>query len=1174
MAVFKPTNCSPYLTAFDITYLDDGPIYFQCKIDTSNTKIDGYSITIYNEENEQVFPSGNESGVNNISYIKDLLAETKKPNGLIKNDDLPDLNTGLNGSYLKIPFVVKAGTVVDSSIIKNMIFSSGNSVTDDMASIYGAVNGSTVYIENASVDNTTVNINKTIENSEHESISLENGKQYKWIITLYQLGDNTVEAEGQRPIDDKYYDMLISSGKVIGSTNERIQIYPTEEIYTDYFIQLYKIDEDKVTNGSVKVDILTDYQLNKNFSIYIDTNDPEPIGTRVRIKDYDSYLGHIYPQTGNDGFSKENIDNANLLKVFKMSNNPDDLGTTDKVDFCANKDCFIPKYFDESESNNSVSSLLQIFYVGINSTVATSPTQIIENVRLYYNNVFSLKEENGYYVYDPTKQIFSVVFGQSRIVLNTETSENDINKETGAIIGSPEQNDKASPYNGIWIPKDPSIDTDVKFTSKSGNVTTNYYRVKVSWYRSSDADTFGELVNKVVLDTNNAETDYDKFAGKNIQPFATDATGEQVQIGTINKTPIKFNEEEALEIYPDNSYAHDYAYINKTQLNKNRIFINPSTSVSVGDKIFDKNSKSFEIKTLNSTVWGVTTSDKKSNEYKIADAALNTGDPYKIKTFFRSSSENQFNLYKKPDISIELQSITGGSDPNKINEIYEVGERSFVAIGEYDQSNLIQWQSYQWFLYDGDYTSKGQFNNDDLILESPIGYDKEIKYEFYGLAETNHEYTIVLVLTDQYNTIITKRQLIKTTFQVEIDKSGKIESRLRCDLSAVDIQFFDKNGYILPELRDRNYLLNNNNYNDNPTGVEYYDEEMSISNNVDEGGVEYSHISSNVGIQKLNPPIKTDLSFEQDKGLQIYTTIRIDTDQYTAELINMDVEKDDETTDNLTVKFEDLYLSKEVTPDEIIGGFPNPNNYKFGNYIIYQAGSETISSHILDGSHYFNTTDLWPEYYSSYITNYRRLMSYLPCNIIPFGANKMNTSNTDNWYYIDYDLDKNIKTIISNKLIEIEESTDDYSKKQDVFYDFPIFSYQKKKNAGQLLVSDNTYTIWEDKNENIIIPTLFKDEWDQGSNDFKYYYSFRLVKNHNGAMKDYYWEDEDKDGNINYWEDEDYKAFKDVTHLRTAEKNFVTPRELLKDEDLIVDVKWSKNGYDYKIENYLLSKYK
>jgi hypothetical protein len=51
MAVFKPTNCSPYLTAFDMLNLDNGVYYFSCKIDTSNTKVGGYSITIYDNDN-------------------------------------------------------------------------------------------------------------------------------------------------------------------------------------------------------------------------------------------------------------------------------------------------------------------------------------------------------------------------------------------------------------------------------------------------------------------------------------------------------------------------------------------------------------------------------------------------------------------------------------------------------------------------------------------------------------------------------------------------------------------------------------------------------------------------------------------------------------------------------------------------------------------------------------------------------------------------------------------------------------------------------------------------------------------------------------------------------------------------------------------------------------------
>ena len=147
MAVFKPTNCLPYLTAFDITYLDEGPIYFQCKIDTSNTKIDGYAITIYDSDNNQVFPFGEKNAIDNISYIKDLNADTQKVGSVIETNGIADLNTGLNGTYLKIPFVVKQSDFNDLSktmttIINNMVYydSADKKVKDKKANTIALTN--------------------------------------------------------------------------------------------------------------------------------------------------------------------------------------------------------------------------------------------------------------------------------------------------------------------------------------------------------------------------------------------------------------------------------------------------------------------------------------------------------------------------------------------------------------------------------------------------------------------------------------------------------------------------------------------------------------------------------------------------------------------------------------------------------------------------------------------------------------------------------------------------------------------------------------------------------------------------------------------------------------------------------------------------------------------------
>ena len=50
---------------------------------------------------------------------------------------------------------------------------------------------------------------------------LKNGEKYRWRITLYQ--EMVADGSVQYPTEEKYYDMTITSGKVLGSTNERIQ---------------------------------------------------------------------------------------------------------------------------------------------------------------------------------------------------------------------------------------------------------------------------------------------------------------------------------------------------------------------------------------------------------------------------------------------------------------------------------------------------------------------------------------------------------------------------------------------------------------------------------------------------------------------------------------------------------------------------------------------------------------------------------------------------------------------------------------------------------------------------------------------------------------------------------------------------------------------------------------
>lgn len=1154
MAVFKPTNCSPYLTSFDITYLNEGPIYFQCKIDTSNTNIDGYAITVYDSDNHQIFPfSGN--AVDNISYIKDLHYDTTKNGSIISDDGISDLNTGLNGSYLKIPFVVNdtQNEKLTNTTKKNVV----------------------VY---------NIDGNSKITDSSGNSIELYNGNQYKWTITLYQLGQDAVKNNKNRPEEDKYYDMTVASGKILGSTNERIQSYPSNQIYNDYFIQLYNAPD-------VQVD--SNFQITKEI-----TGAAKQVGTRVRIKDYDSYLGHMYLQTGQDGLSEENLNISNVFQVFKMSNNPDDLGTKDKVDFCINKKYFVPKHFQGSKSDSSASYLNQTFVI-VNVT-GSSASETLENVKNVYNKPFFENTETLYELsvsdksYKYCQKIFSdynkdqsptVIFGQSRVLLNTENDSHELN-DNGTVVDSKnytpnEKEDSYSKFNGIWIPKIPTVEKIAEHLNE-GKYTGADYKVTIQWYRSSDADTWGEITNKVVLDTNNSNSDYDQFAGQNIQAYTSAQEGEQVTIGTINDTPIKFKLEKPVEIYPNNSNEHNYGviYKNNMQLTSETgeaiggtiSFISPSIAISVGDKIFKKDNSSSNIIFLNKTVWAIG-----------QDLNLNfaTNDPYSIKTFFRSSSENQFSLYERPTVNLELYGVSGGAKITiNSNNTCEIYERSIFAQAIYNQTNLVQWRNYQWFLYDvpniykndetGE-TDKNKYytaaqsaltkylNQNDLILQSEVGYDKEIKYTFYGLAEEHHWYIISLVLTDQYGTIITKKVAVYTQFDVVLEQNKDwVNYGLRCDLTGVDMWFTDKYGYIYPNLGDRNYLIEtDNNYKDNPKGVKYDGSVMIIPDESE--GVLYDSVYSNDGLSPQNSPSKQNLTFDQTKGIEFTTRVTIDSYQYSAEFLNVVINTDGGNTKNLVLKPGDLYISSTQWPNGYKVGFPNYECYKIGDYAIGKNPNIYVYGNV--------TTDLFPASYNSYIRSNNYYISYVPSNVVPLGTNQLSINNSNSWYFINYDEENSVKDIISNKPIKISKmiytlDDSDGLKNKDVFYNLPIFIKNdlslSEKTIESLPTGTKVYSLWMDKNDEIIIPTVVAI--NESANAV--YYCYRKVNNHQEDISDNIWEDTNEKGEDNIWEDEITVEDTQSEHLKNQDGSLNTIRNRLYSKVLQFYVQWSGKESD------------
>ena len=188
MAIYKPTDCSPFNGTFDLS--SDLPIIFECKIDTSNSPVAGYSIEIYDSNNEIIFPGVNRTTgpiKSNVTYLSDLKEYVKnKFPSLVSN--IRNVNSGLNGTVLEIPAIVNSSDVDnDTTVGRNQIVIVGG-----------------------------------------ETNILVDGQTYTWKITLYQevkKGNNVSETTDNSifpPDAEKYYDMTVASGTVIGSNEKRI----------------------------------------------------------------------------------------------------------------------------------------------------------------------------------------------------------------------------------------------------------------------------------------------------------------------------------------------------------------------------------------------------------------------------------------------------------------------------------------------------------------------------------------------------------------------------------------------------------------------------------------------------------------------------------------------------------------------------------------------------------------------------------------------------------------------------------------------------------------------------------------------------------------------------------------------------------------------------------------
>ena len=579
MAIYKPTDCSPFNGTFDLSA--DLPIIFECKIDTSNSPVTGYSIEIYNSNNEIIFPGVNRTTgpiKSNVTYLTDLKEYVKnKFPSLVSN--IRNVNSGLNGTVLKIP------AIVNRSDIDN---------------------------------NTTVGRNQ-IGITSGETNILVDGQTYTWKITLYQevrKGNNvstTTDDSIFPPNDEKYYDMTVTSGTVIGSNEKRIQtaLIDSDDRVVDNLVLIDKFVQ------PIQIGGLNDYDPSDPITRWAGTVPTTFTMTRSLITGYDSTYGYVYPSTAEENaFADGQIvpENANGFQIFKNGNNPSNLGATDMVEFIYDSGEFNGKMTWKTSAAKSEQSYWEqvylvdsdpggIFYPlkgdGYSSFALTGSERIIFNniqdPKVQYGGIYYGSPYNG--IFEPhfsSKEsaeivkkdknviysgIYSIktnptfpfeiegiiqqgipfyIFGEERkyseFVVSRYSGRNKIYYaygEQGITVYSNGWQD--SSYKYIEIKSD--ITVSEKFYDWFMDNVTSYYQVTVAWNRTSDAANWGTLSNKII---------YCRRDGKNYEINTT------TQVGEINKTPFKFVEEKPVRIFNTATLTIYYGtYIEENKLGNN-----------------------------------------------------------------------------------------------------------------------------------------------------------------------------------------------------------------------------------------------------------------------------------------------------------------------------------------------------------------------------------------------------------------------------------------------------------------------------------------------------------------------------------------------------------------------------------------------------------------------------
>ena len=725
MAVYKPTYCYPYLESVDLT-IPDGEKYFTCQIDTSNIKITGYRVELYNENNEKVFPLS-EGKISPLSELNDT-----------------DGTLGLNGSELRFPFVQHWNSKIYPSY--NAIYFKATNYVDyyqpepfdntDMIIFNGqlyyakdgkptsepvVVDGSFIFVGDSLLigqDFYTITLdglgNKTgslaqssivyvkggdanagkilqytdgtfgesssgawCDIAENPLAISNNGKTYKWQITLYsgERGAIRTTNEENGPIEISYdlmadneFNTVLTSGTILGSTADRIQGPISDKIYAKQWLQL----------------------LRKN-----NKGDWLQVGTRTYIESYSQSLGHIYPVSGDSrGFKNDDLkgeNSATHFAVYKYSNDPNSITSQNSVDQSVN-------------------------------------FALIEQGMTY---------QTGSYSYE--------IVGRDKIdVFNNYCKTSSPEKAATTPLCDYNYNEDDDTYEALHAGE--SVLIWNKKSSPKSNPLTGYFTISFSTSDSKD----GKKIPKFVFDMVYAYRKVSSYIGKVFfvkeGSFANENIVSKAEATGVNdvvslEAPIIFINEEPLEIYPDAPDAtgklYGEIYKNSVKDGIGTVYVSPFVGLQAGARLYVSDGTVIKAQTVDTTTWAVTyaaTAPASTSAYPSTNPLK-----YELRTNFKSSDETPFYAYDTPRLvpwSEQALSVVGATGYEFLLEFMgqiltvpiifssEIHARYVHVTGQYLQAQNVSWTSYRWLLVD----EYGQ-----VIQDTGKQYDGLIETTFYGL---------------------------------------------------------------------------------------------------------------------------------------------------------------------------------------------------------------------------------------------------------------------------------------------------------------------------------------------------------------------------------------------------------------------------------------------------------